>query len=89
MGEGTEDTRKRVSQQRLVTTKYNRELIESVVKKLADEKLIVTQGQLDSNQPHDDRAEVEVAHEALIRNWLVLRQWLNENRDFLRQKTED
>ncbi len=42
LGEGAEDTRRRVRQRDLVTTKYPEELIEEVVKKLADEKLIVT-----------------------------------------------
>lgn len=31
-------------------------------------------------------AVVDVAHEALIRNWSLLRQWISENREALRQQ---
>jgi len=31
-------------------------------------------------------AVVDVAHEALIRHWLLLRKWIEESRDILRQK---
>ncbi len=43
LGEGTEDTRRRVSLEDLVTEKHAKTLIEQVVQKLADERLIVTQ----------------------------------------------
>lgn len=33
-----------------------------------------------------DEATVEVAHEALIRNWPTLRQWVDQNRDRLRAR---
>jgi hypothetical protein len=33
-----------------------------------------------------ERTEVEVAHEALIRSWEVLRGWLDEDREVLRQR---
>ena len=76
LGEGTEDTRRRVLKQDLVIAKHDKQLIYNVVQKLADEKLIVTR----------ERTKVDVAHEALIRNWKLLRQWLDECRDLLRQK---
>lgn len=47
LGEGTEDTRKRVFKQDLVTAKHSSDLVDKVIQKLADEKLIadgVTKG---------------------------------------------
>jgi uncharacterized protein YjbI with pentapeptide repeats/energy-coupling factor transporter ATP-binding protein EcfA2 len=70
LGEGTEDTRRRVLLRDL--TGENRE---QVIQKLADARLIVTQEEF-----------VDVAHEALIRHWSLLRKWLDENRDMLREK---
>ena len=86
MGEGTEDTRRRILKQDLITAKYNKQLIDNVIQKLADNKLIVTRDKAKSNSEIGKQVEVDVAHEALIRNWLMLRQWLEDNRDYLRQK---
>jgi hypothetical protein len=47
-----------------------------LVVKLANERLLVT------NQSASGQT-VEVAHEALILNWGMLRAWLNEDREFL------
>lgn len=71
LGEGTEDTRRRVLLRDLVASSH----VEQVIQKLADARLIVTQEEF-----------VDVAHEALIRHWLLLRKWLDENRDRLREK---
>ncbi|MGB6301562.1 MAG: pentapeptide repeat-containing protein [Rivularia sp. (in: cyanobacteria)] len=71
LGEGTEDTRRRVLLGNLVTSSH----VEQVMQKLADARLIVTQEEF-----------VDVTHEALIRHWLLLRKWLDENRDILSQK---
>ncbi|MBD0263341.1 MAG: hypothetical protein ICV78_11645 [Tolypothrix sp. Co-bin9] len=79
LGEGTEDTRRRVLLRDLVTSSH----VEQVIQKLADARLIVTQEETRGNQKF---VVVDVAHEALIRNWTLLRQWINENRDKLRQK---
>ncbi|NJL65252.1 MAG: hypothetical protein HC903_30010 [Methylacidiphilales bacterium] len=56
---------------------------EQVIQKLADARLIVTQEETRENQKF---VVVDVAHEALIRHWLLLRKWLDENRDRLREK---
>ncbi len=86
LGEGTEDTRRRVRQRDLVTAKYSEELIEEVVKKLADEKLIVTNKLPEKGSEAGIAPGVEVAHEALIRHWQQLRRWLDENREGLLQQ---
>ncbi|NJN92116.1 MAG: pentapeptide repeat-containing protein, partial [Leptolyngbyaceae cyanobacterium SL_5_14] len=85
LGEGTEDTRRRVLKQDLISTRFPESLIDVVVQRLADEKLIVTDEQ-GEKRGGDRQAVIDVAHEALIRHWLLLRKWLTENRDQLRQK---
>jgi tetratricopeptide (TPR) repeat protein len=47
-----------------------------LVKKLADERLVVTSRNVGGQET------VEVVHEALIRNWHELRQWMNEDHSF-------
>ncbi|MEH2036200.1 nSTAND1 domain-containing NTPase [Nostoc sp.] len=80
LGEGTEDTRRQVVQRDLVTSQHPEFVINKIIQRLADEKLVVTSTL--SNQI----AVVDVAHEALIRHWLLLRKWIEESRDILRQK---
>ncbi|MFN6482007.1 pentapeptide repeat-containing protein [Nostoc sp. DedQUE02] len=80
LGEGTEDTRRQVLQRDLVTSQHPEFVINRIIQRLADEKLVVTSTL--SNQI----AVVDVAHEALIRHWLLLRKWIEESRDILRQK---
>ncbi|MEH1942832.1 MAG: pentapeptide repeat-containing protein, partial [Nostoc sp.] len=79
LGEGTEDTRRQVVQRDLVTSQHPEAVINRIIQRLADEKLVVTSTL--SNQV----AVVDVAHEALIRHWLLLRKWIEESRDVLRQ----
>jgi len=153
LGEGTEDTRRRILKSELVSPRFSAELIEQVLEKLVAAKLVVTnrislanayREQIDQGfanmstalrlaqwsrgktprQTNDSlfyRAQtvvdidrdrtienltrkpmeeleslsiprltrarfqetVDVAHEALIRNWSLLRQWLDENRELL------
>ncbi|MEH2149990.1 nSTAND1 domain-containing NTPase [Nostoc sp.] len=80
LGEGTEDTRRQVVQRDLVSSQHPEAVINRIIQRLADEKLVVTSTL--SNQI----AVVDVAHEALIRHWLLLRKWIEESRDILRQK---
>jgi uncharacterized protein YjbI with pentapeptide repeats/energy-coupling factor transporter ATP-binding protein EcfA2 len=85
LGEGTEDTRRRVLKQDLISPRFPEALIDTIVQRLADEKLIVTSEQVEKGGSNRE-AVIDVAHEALIRHWLLLRKWLTENRDQLRQK---
>ncbi|MEM6503442.1 MAG: pentapeptide repeat-containing protein [Cyanobacteria bacterium P01_C01_bin.89] len=82
LGEGAEDTRRRVFLDNLVSEPlHSAERVKTIVETLADKdnRLLVTSS--------DDRgAIVDVAHEALIRHWKLLRQWVGENRDLLRQQ---
>jgi energy-coupling factor transporter ATP-binding protein EcfA2 len=86
LGEGTEDTRRQVFLEDLVTRQPSKVLVDKVIKKLADEKLVVT-GEVKA-LGEARVAVVEVAHEALIRHWSLLRGWINENREAIRRQRE-
>jgi len=75
--EGAEDTRQRIELQ------ATDPLAEKVALALAgpDVRLLVM-GRPEGEE-QSGRQTVEVAHEALIRNWGRLRGWLNEDREFL------
>lgn len=73
LGEGAEDTRRRVRLDEFLPTGEEPQDVEQVLKILADARLIITHG-----------AEAEVAHEALIREWPLLREWLADDREGLR-----
>ncbi|MDJ0678697.1 MAG: pentapeptide repeat-containing protein [Xenococcaceae cyanobacterium MO_167.B52] len=83
---GTGNNHRGVFKQDLVIAKHNQDLIDQVVQKLADEKLIVTKNPIETNSEMAQPAEITLAYEALIKNWILLRQWLDEYRDLLRQK---
>ena len=87
MGDGALDTRRRAAFSELITRSTDITTIEAVLSILTDARL-VTIGMM---EPGDTRV-VEVSHEALIREWPTLRDWLNENREDLilhRQLTDD
>ena len=84
LGEGTEDTRRRCFKQDLINKRYSEELIDKVIQRLADEKLIVTSEIIAKGGTSQRVPIVDVAHEALIRHWSTLRQWIEENRNKLR-----
>lgn len=73
------DTRRRVPVADLVPAGSDPEPTRLLAKQLADARLVVTSVNVDSGQE-----EVEVAHEALIRYWKRLEDWLDEDRDALR-----
>jgi WD40 repeat protein/energy-coupling factor transporter ATP-binding protein EcfA2 len=78
-GEERRDTRRRVRFGDLVPAGSESAPTKALVARLADAKLVVT-----SVNEVTDIEEVEVAHEALIRYWQRLRDWLDEDRDMLR-----
>jgi tetratricopeptide (TPR) repeat protein len=81
-GEGTEDTKRRASMQELLSLSGKSTAEEEIIQKLANASLLTTEGDLS----HKD-AFVEVAHEALIRNWSQLRKWIDLDRAGLRTRT--
>ncbi|MCP4700130.1 MAG: hypothetical protein GY862_25250 [Gammaproteobacteria bacterium] len=77
-GEGTEDTRQVAVRPHLPADSWG------LVKELADERLVVTgNSSLSRRGAEEDFTEtVEVIHEALIRHWQPLRQWMHQDRAF-------
>ncbi|MCB8779574.1 WD40 repeat domain-containing protein [Planktothrix agardhii] len=69
-GEGAEDTRRMALKAELGDQSW------SLVKQLADARLVVT------SQNSASIETVEVVHEALIKNWGQLREWMSADRDF-------
>jgi TIR domain len=74
-GEGVEDTRQRAAMPGA------NPVAEATIRKLADARLVVTERDAASG-----RETVEVAHEALIRGWQRLREWIDADREFLRTR---
>jgi transcriptional regulator with XRE-family HTH domain len=72
LGEGTEDTRRRVSLNELVSEYEEAVQLRAVLNTLAEARLITL---------NEDSAEV--AHEALIREWQRLHEWLTQDREGL------
>jgi hypothetical protein len=77
-GAGTEDTKRRVAFRDLVPKGAAPETVEKVVHTLAgaEARLVAIEGTADERF-------VEVAHEALIRSWGRLRNWIDTDRAFL------
>ena len=73
LGEGIEDSRRRVRIDELVPEDGTRETVEALLDRLAETRL-VTLGE----------GTAEVAHEVLIREWPTLRHWLAEDREGIR-----
>jgi transcriptional regulator with XRE-family HTH domain len=73
LGEGTEDTSRRATLNELARQPEEAAQLRVVLNILADARLITL---------NEDSAEV--AHEALIREWARLHEWLNQDREGLR-----
>jgi WD40 repeat protein len=69
-GEGTEDTRQVATREQVGADNW------SLVTELADERLVVT------GRDAQGQETVEVVHEALLRHWQPLRQWIELDRQF-------
>ncbi len=88
LGEGAEDTRRRVPRSELLGMVHPRserngdgsgadlDLMDEIIDIFAAYRLL----SLD-NDPATRSPTVEVAHEAILREWERLRQWLNDSRD--------
>ncbi len=74
-GEGEQDTRRRAALSELVpaTGQASDQQVNEVLNRLANARLVIV-----------SEGNVEVAHEALIREWPALREWLAQDREGLR-----
>jgi WD40 repeat protein/DNA-binding SARP family transcriptional activator len=75
LGEDTPDTRRRTSLEILKQGAEAEGEVANVIGTLADARLIIT-----------SKGMVEIAHEALIREWPRLKEWLEANRAELREQ---
>jgi hypothetical protein len=78
LGDGTEYTRRRIQYTELPVVKNNPRLMEQVIDSFTRYRLLTL-----DRDPITRRPTVEIAHEALIRTWQPLREWLETSREDL------
>ena len=83
LGEGTEDTRRRVPRSELLAIADDVDLMDDVINTFADYRLFAL-----DHDPATRTPTVEVAHEAILREWERLRIWLNQSRDDVRMQRQ-
>ena len=83
LGEGTEDTRRRVRRSELLTLADARAM-DGVIETFGRHRLLSFDRDPDTREP-----TVEIAHEALLREWARLREWIEDAREDLRVCGED
>jgi WD40 repeat protein/serine/threonine protein kinase len=79
LGEGAEDTRRRAPRSELLALVAEPELAEEIIDTYAEYRLLTL-----DNDPGTRTPTVELAHEAIIREWERLKEWLNESRGEIR-----
>ena len=79
LGEGTEDTRRRVYRTELYEASDDRAQVNLVLDTFGDYRLLTFDSDPITREP-----TVEIAHEALIRRWDQLRRWLDGSRNDIR-----
>ena len=77
-GEGRSDVRRQQPESALRTTGEDSEEFDAVLEHLASRRLITLGGE---GKRGDTARHVDLAHEALISGWPMLRTWLDERRD--------
>ncbi|MBD2213342.1 caspase family protein [Nostoc linckia FACHB-104] len=80
-GEETEDTRRQVLKRELISEIHPESVLDEVLGKLVEARLVVTDEVPTENDPNV--VVIELAHEATIRHWQQLRYWLNKHRQDL------
>lgn len=81
LGDGTEDTRRRVLQAELLSLGTQSTAMREVIDAFGKYRLLTFDRDKQTRSP-----TVEVAHEALIRQWQRMSEWLDENRESLRMQ---
>jgi WD40 repeat protein/DNA-binding CsgD family transcriptional regulator len=81
LGEGVEDTRRRADRSELlaIVCEEKHDAMDELIDSFASYRLLAL-----DNDPTTRSPTVEVAHEALLREWDRLRGWLNESREDIR-----
>ena len=78
-GEDSEDTCRQVKISEFYTVNLNQETIENVIYKLINGRLVTSSVDITTNI-----AQLDVAHEVMIKVWPRLRQWIDEDRESLK-----
>jgi len=78
-GEGTEDTRRRVDRAELESIQGDREAMTEAIAAFGMSRLLSF-----DRDPRGGAPTVELAHEALVREWARLRRWIDAAREELR-----
>jgi DNA-binding SARP family transcriptional activator len=81
LGEGRQDTRRRVALNELDTLEVDREAIDNVIDTFGRHRLLTF-----DREPATREPTVEIAHEALLSAWGRLRTWIDGAREDLRQE---
>jgi WD40 repeat protein/serine/threonine protein kinase len=81
LGEGTEDTRRRVPLAEIESLPFEQAQLADLLAEYGRYRLLAF-----DRDPITRSPTVEVAHEALLREWTRLRKWLVEGRDDIRQQ---
>ncbi|MBN1963125.1 MAG: protein kinase, partial [Anaerolineae bacterium] len=81
LGEGTGDTRRRVLRSSVLRMSADEETMRAVIRNFGTSRLLTF-----DHDPATREPTLEVAHEALIREWGQLREWLADSRDDLRME---
>jgi DNA-binding SARP family transcriptional activator/WD40 repeat protein len=79
LGEGVDDTRRRVLRAELEDAGGGHTVVDRVIATFVRHRLLTLDRDPDSRAP-----TVEIAHEALLRQWPRLRAWIDDDRDGLR-----
>jgi serine/threonine protein kinase len=82
LGEGTEDTRRRVRRSELATL-ADSQTMDTVIETFGRHRLLSFDRDPDTREP-----TAEIAHEALLREWARLRAWIDDAREDLRQRAK-
>lgn len=77
-GDGRAATRQRVAVDALVTDRDDLDAVVDVLERFTRERLVIP------DRDDQGRPTVDIAHEALLREWSVLRSWLDEDRSVRR-----
>ena len=79
LGEGRQDTRRRVARSELDVLDVDPEAVDGVLEAYGRHRLLTFDREPTTREP-----TVEIAHEALLRSWSRLRTWIDEAREGLR-----
>jgi WD40 repeat protein len=81
LGDGSEDVRRRAHRAELLSIAPDSEQLETVLAIFGRHRLLSF-----DHEPATREPTVEVAHEALLREWKRLRSWLDDSREDVRQQ---